>query len=633
MSQDNLIAKEIQSLEISDAVVDLYELAYSPTTTLYFHSGVSPDTRVIKVDGNTITLNVAQTLSDNSTLVFTGLNNATSVTASINALVNGTTSNSQTVVIDTKTGDTTAATGWKGDIEVGMVVTGTDIKNDEYGEVVFNKNIYYGFPIHLDGVDISNEGAHSRPTLTLANVESILRTSSTFQNAFDIQRAEATGATGSGLTNFKLDDLIGKKVTRRRTLEKYLKVSDGQSTDDAWATDIIELPKSMFVIDRIAAKTALFVTLELASPFDLSGLRVPRREVVGKYCSWIYKGKNDYTTSALTGTVSASGTTVTGHSTDWVPASGVTPELVVGDEIIIDGRYIREIATITNDTTLTVRNALPTITTDGSRNNTDNEPGPLSFAKITRRNRGACRWDIGGLLDTYNATSSAIDDYRVYYSQNDEPIIYWGVTHTWDSSNNEWDKRTSESNTVVQPQEWASNTTSLALKNGDIVWQTEDGDEVYYLFIGGPRTGADTTVTTKPSRAASASWQPIRHYDIWTDRAYTINSNDALKNEYVLYPVPDWGKTQGGTIGYVDTSTVWRNSVSLAASSGKKPSLDSAFWAPGDSCGKLLMSCKKRYQFQPSHIDAKEGYTVPSVDRDTNAVLPFGGFPGSRKFR
>ena len=48
----------------------------------------------------------------------------------------------------------------------------------------------------------------------------------------------------------------------------------------------------MWFIDRIAEKTPTHITFELASPFDLAGVSVPARAVVGKYCSWEYQGAN-----------------------------------------------------------------------------------------------------------------------------------------------------------------------------------------------------------------------------------------------------------------------------------------------------------------------------------------------------
>ena len=797
MTQDNLISTDLQSLEVSESFVDLFELEYSDTTTLYFHSGVSTTVRILKVsaDYNTITLNTPQTLADNSALVLTGLNRSTGVAASINATVNGAVSNSQTVVIDNKTGATTPATGWPAVPEAGMVVTGTDIKNDEYGEVVFNKNVYYGFPIGIDGIDIASDGAHSRPTLTIANVESLLRTSSTFQNAFDTQRAEAAGATGSGISGFKLDNLVGKKVTRRRTLEKYLQVSSGRTTDAASATDIIELPKSVFIIDRISSKTNIMAIMELSSPFDLSGLRVPRREVVGKYCSWVYKGKKEYSTSALSGTVYINSGELTlrgtGSAGNWT--TDFTKEISVGDEIIIDGKYIRKVTNIgtanadVEKSQLTVARSLPIITNDGGSASSGTEPGPLSFAKVIRRNKGACSWAVDGAYKP-NAIS-----YKVYYTVNDEPIIFRGITHTWNGS--AWVARTSSDSAIatgtavltdgavisgkvtaggsgytsaptatiakntqdtgsgsgatatctrslggavtsititnrgsgysltypptitfsggggngatgtlsvangvvtgvnvtsagagyttvpsitftgthsgasatatavlgtssnsdkvasvtmtnggstytssgdnkigvvferpptIAPVEWESDN-EMPLTQGDVVYTTEDGDQLFWLYMGS--TG---TVTTPPTRT-SILWEAMWHYDGWTDRAYTINSKDALRNDYVLHPMSTWGTRNAPA--YTDTSTVYRNTVSMSASSGNKPSADSLFWAPGDSCGKLLMSCKKRYQFIGNTLAGTDELTVPSPNRNTNIVLPFGGFPGSRKFR
>ena len=222
MTQTNLISTDIQSLEIVDAYVDLFELNYSDTTTLYFHSGVSADVRVLSFNStnNRVYLNSKQSIADGTTLTFTGKNASTGVVTTITGTVNGATTNSQQVVLDSSYGGTTtAATGWRGVIEVGFIVTGTGIRNDAYGEVVFNRNVYYGFPILMDGVEVQSDGAMNRPTLTMANVESILRTSSTFQNAFDADFA--TGQTPAGISGFNADKLVGKRLTRRRTLEKY----------------------------------------------------------------------------------------------------------------------------------------------------------------------------------------------------------------------------------------------------------------------------------------------------------------------------------------------------------------------------------------------------------------------------
>ena len=115
----------------------------------------------------------------------------------------------------------------------------------------------------MDGIEVAAEGASPRPTLTIANVLS------TFRDAL------------GGLTN---DNLVGKKITRRQTLKEYL---FGESGD---ANPPVEFPIKVYIIDIILSQTSSSVTIELASPFDLGGVKIPNRSIVGQYCSWIYQG-------------------------------------------------------------------------------------------------------------------------------------------------------------------------------------------------------------------------------------------------------------------------------------------------------------------------------------------------------
>jgi len=126
----------------------------------------------------------------------------------------------------------------------------------------FDGNTYYAMPIELTGVEVSSTGASNRPTLTIANV----------LNTFS-----------AAIGNVKNDDLVGVKVTKRTTLYKYL---DGQSP----AAATVEFPKKIYYIDRIDSEDKLFVSFELASPYDLSNITLPTRILAGKYCSWPYQG-------------------------------------------------------------------------------------------------------------------------------------------------------------------------------------------------------------------------------------------------------------------------------------------------------------------------------------------------------
>ena len=125
---------------------------------------------------------------------------------------------------------------------------------------------YTPIPIEIKGLERKTDGASSRPTLTVANVLP------TFSDAID-------------MTN---KDLIGKRLIRRTTLQKYLVDESHDSGENA---PPIEFPTEKFIIDRIASENKVAITFELAAASDLEGIKLPGRIVVGKYCGWEYQGE------------------------------------------------------------------------------------------------------------------------------------------------------------------------------------------------------------------------------------------------------------------------------------------------------------------------------------------------------
>ena len=125
-----------------------------------------------------------------------------------------------------------------------------------------------------------------------------------------------------------------------------------------------------------------------------------------------------------------------------------------------------------------------------------------------------------------------------------------------------------------------------------------------------------------PSEAAT-QWQILRTYAAWSDSVtYTVDSADSRKNSYV--------RGKPGTDG---ANTIWR---AVRENSGITPGTNESVWTRGDVCGKLLKSCKIRYQGIPLANEDDGSYAadaIPSPQTDTNVPLPFGAFPGTRKFR
>lgn len=119
---------------------------------------------------------------------------------------------------------------------------------------------YEPIPIVATGFDRTTKGQIPQPELQISNVFGLL----------------------SELIE-SLDDLIGVKVIRRRTLAKYLGNFATKDYDYYFPSDI-------YYIERKVSETSMSITFQLASPFDLEGLQLPRRVVTHNHCLWEYRG-------------------------------------------------------------------------------------------------------------------------------------------------------------------------------------------------------------------------------------------------------------------------------------------------------------------------------------------------------
>lgn len=145
---------------------------------------------------------------------------------------------------------------------------------------------YVAIPIDISDTKIDSEGPQNRPTLSMANLVALGRT------IVDNDDGDSDETTWSALLQanniYKAEDIIGAKVVYRRTL---LKKTYRQTDVAGWTTTLPdEFPSSTYIIDRLKTETAIAVSYELASPFDLENVKLPNRVVVGKYCPWKYQG-------------------------------------------------------------------------------------------------------------------------------------------------------------------------------------------------------------------------------------------------------------------------------------------------------------------------------------------------------
>lgn len=84
------------------------------------------------------------------------------------------------------------------------------------------------------------------------------------------------------------DDLIGFRLTRIRTYRRFLRAIDGvqQST---YAPSAHFTPDQWW-FNRKIEESIKSCAYELASVFDVEGIRFPRRRMYSNYCPWVFKG-------------------------------------------------------------------------------------------------------------------------------------------------------------------------------------------------------------------------------------------------------------------------------------------------------------------------------------------------------
>lgn len=120
-------------------------------------------------------------------------------------------------------------------------------------------------PIEASGFDVNSKGTLTRPKIKVANVKGLF----------------------SAMVR-DLDDLVGAKLIRRRTFARFLDArnfKDGNPTADPMQA----FPDDLWYFDQKTTENRDYIEWELASAFDLQGVKLPARQIIQNSCTWIYR--------------------------------------------------------------------------------------------------------------------------------------------------------------------------------------------------------------------------------------------------------------------------------------------------------------------------------------------------------
>lgn len=149
----------------------------------------------------------------------------------------------------------------------GEVVRFHDGKNAVLAPVVWKAEEYSPFPIKAEGFEITGQDKSPRPRLTVANVDGLI-----------------------SVLVMEYDDLVGMKITRRRTFARFLDAVNFPGGVNPNADPAEETVDIWFIERKAAEIPGEAVEFELAGALDLDDVYLPRRQIIQNLCPWRYRG-------------------------------------------------------------------------------------------------------------------------------------------------------------------------------------------------------------------------------------------------------------------------------------------------------------------------------------------------------
>lgn len=129
--------------------------------------------------------------------------------------------------------------------------------------VVWQANTYQPWPVEIEGLEQSSKGTLPRPTVRVANLDSTI-----------------------SVLLGPMEDLLGAKVIRKRTLVKYLDAANFPGGTNPTADDTAAWDDDVFYVEQKTSETNAVIEWQLVSALDCQGLKLPRRIIQATVCPW-----------------------------------------------------------------------------------------------------------------------------------------------------------------------------------------------------------------------------------------------------------------------------------------------------------------------------------------------------------
>lgn len=138
--------------------------------------------------------------------------------------------------------------------------------------IVWQGRVYDKMPIEAEGFEQTAQGPLPRPKLRLSNVT----------------HERLSGAVSA--LCLALDDLVGAKLIRTRVMAKHLPAENFAAGVNPTENPALYFEPELWWVEQKTYEGDDFVEWELASPLDMQGLKLPRRQILQNVCPWVYRG-------------------------------------------------------------------------------------------------------------------------------------------------------------------------------------------------------------------------------------------------------------------------------------------------------------------------------------------------------
>ena len=219
-----------------------------------------------------------------------------------------------------------------------------------------------------------------------------------------------------------------------------------------------------------------------------------------------------------------------------------------------------------------------------------------------KKAQSGCTWHVEGKYKSHVAAYADGTEYTVYVNIDDEYIIPSSTSFSLYSSGAVTaDAYYRTTKTITRYN--ANGTTSSVTANN--YWQAVKDNNA-------PGTPSDD----------NSAFKRVRVYSSYSHGTEYFTFSDDRDNDYVLFTDNTASSSTNGK------ALIWK---ALIPNQSQHPVPGGRVWERGDGCSKRTEGCKMRFGFSPKSVGTAT--STGKANPDTDAKLPFGGYPASKAFQ